>query len=149
VTAGEGTGGALRGRRRQQFAATLADRYLAGETSILQLARDVGRRPSLVRRLLEEAGIDVTIPSAELTGLYRGGQSIAALACGTELDRRAVRRLLTEAGVTFPPRATAPERVCTAWPSPQVIPSTRSVLPSSIGGWRCDQVDRGPRWARN
>lgn len=47
---------ALRGQERVELAAQLAQRFFAGRVSIQNLASEVGRRSSLIRRLLDEAG---------------------------------------------------------------------------------------------
>jgi lambda repressor-like predicted transcriptional regulator len=109
----------LRGQRRQQLAHTLASRFRRGETSIHKLATELGRRPSTVRRLLNEAGIEVgdgpivgaAEPhlASELARRYHGGASIAALARQTGIDRRAIRRLLVSAGVSLPDRGARPD----------------------------------------
>lgn len=109
---------ALRGQRREQVASALAQRFVHEQVSIRELAREFGRRPSLVRRLLDEAGVCVEtrscvgiapseIPTV-LATRYREGVPIEQLADDTGIDRRVVRRLLTEAGVTLPERHSLP-----------------------------------------
>lgn len=103
----------LRGPRRREVAASLAGRFHAGETSIPHLAESIGRPPSLVRRLLEEAGVVAPawpcclgLPEDGLAGVlaerYRLGASMDALSRETAIDRRAVRRLLERAGAALP-----------------------------------------------
>jgi hypothetical protein len=102
----------LRGHEREQVAAALAQRFVHEHVTIHELAREVGRRPSLVRRLLNEAGVCaenspcVGVGESEVTATlarrYRSGVSIERLSEETGIDRRAVRRLLCDAGVSPP-----------------------------------------------
>jgi hypothetical protein len=107
---------ALRGSRRQQFARQLADRYVRDRVSIGELAAQVHRRPTLVRRLLLEAGVridgdagaDGPDVAAELAGRYADGESLETLAKNTGIDRRVVRTLLADAGVPIRERHPVP-----------------------------------------
>jgi hypothetical protein len=107
---------ALRGSRRQEFAQQLADRYVHNPVPIGDLAAEVHRRPTLVRRLLLEAGIrvdgdtgaDGPDMAAELAGRYADGKSLEALAKDTGIDRRVVRTLLAGAGVPIRERHPVP-----------------------------------------
>lgn len=113
-----GSGPNLRGEQRQRLAATLAERFRREGTPIRELAASINRRPTIVRRLLDEAGIQTEGPdlvgvsepqtAAALATRYRQGSSIAALARETGIDWRVVRRLLVEAGVEMPTRGTKP-----------------------------------------
>lgn len=104
----------LRGRRRQRFARQLAARYTHHPVPIGELAAEVRRRPSLVRRLLEEAGIQVGGDgrregvAADLADRYAAGDSLETLANDTGIDRRVVRGLLTGAGVVIRERRPLP-----------------------------------------
>jgi DNA-directed RNA polymerase specialized sigma24 family protein len=106
----------LRGRQRQRFARQLAARYTHNPVPIGDLAAEVHRRPTLVRRLLEEAGIQVgggtqghrQGVAAELADRYAAGDSLETLAKDTGIDRRVVRGLLTDAGVTIRERRPLP-----------------------------------------
>lgn len=104
----------LRGVRRQAVAAGLADRYQREEVSVGELAASIGRRPSLVRRLLREAGVavDGARTDAELAEAladrWRQRTSIASMVRDTGLDRRRARRLIESAGVTVPARRPRP-----------------------------------------
>jgi helix-turn-helix protein len=94
----------LRGLRRGEVAAELAARFIQGTTCVRELAASVGRRPSLVRRLLAEAGVRADGPQCVGTDpddtartvrdLYRQSGSIQAVVEATSLDRRVVRHLL-------------------------------------------------------
>ncbi|MCA1706087.1 MAG: hypothetical protein LC808_23635 [Actinobacteria bacterium] len=108
----------LRGQQRQQVAARLAQRFGHDRVPIHDLAREVERRPSTVRRLLDEAGVHaedtscVGLNEAELAAMlaarYREGAPIEALSRDTGIDRRVVRKLLTEAGVALRARQPLP-----------------------------------------
>jgi hypothetical protein len=85
-------------------AADLAEQFIRGTSSVRELAASVGRRPSLVRRLLVEAGVRADGPECVGTGLedtarivrdcYDKTGSIQAVVEMTSLDRRVVRHLL-------------------------------------------------------
>lgn len=114
-----------RGWSRHQLAAQLAQCFTATSVLIGDLAAEVGRSPSLVRRLLEEAGLrtegqsGVGMSEAELVPVlaarYRSGVSIDRLHRDTGIDRRKIRRLLSEHGVRLRTRkslpAAGPERL--------------------------------------
>ncbi len=94
----------LRGQQRSEVAAELAEQFVQGTKSIRELATSVGRRPSLVRRLLAEAGVRTDGPECVGTDLddtarivrdcYRRSGSVQAVVEMTSLDRRVVRHLL-------------------------------------------------------
>jgi Helix-turn-helix domain len=94
----------LRGQQRRKVAAELAAQFIQGTTSIPELAASTGRRPSLIRRLLAEAGVRTDGPECVGTDpddtarivrdCYRGSGSIQAVVETTSLDRRVVRHLL-------------------------------------------------------
>lgn len=108
----------LRGQARRSVAAQLAARFQSGETTIAELASEFRRRPSLVRRLLTEAGLHtddhacVGAPDDEvvsaLADRYVAGESIVALARDTGIDRRTVRHLLQEAQIVLRGHTAAP-----------------------------------------
>lgn len=108
----------LRGSQREQTAADLAERFDPERVSIRQLAVEVNRRPSMVRRLLDEAGVhtdDVSCVgvaepgvTAALSARYLDGVPIDRLSHDTGIDRRVVRRLLTEARVPLRERHPLP-----------------------------------------
>jgi len=85
-------------------AAELAEHFIRGTKSVRELAASVGRRPSLVRRLLAEAGVRTDGPECVGTDLedtarivrdsYHKAGSIQAVVEMTSLDRRVVRHLL-------------------------------------------------------
>jgi lambda repressor-like predicted transcriptional regulator len=112
-------GNPLRGEPRRRLAQALADRFQRGDASIQQLATEYGRRPSTIRRLLQEAGVTmddgpmVGVPvnrlASTLASRYRNGASIAALVRQTGIDRRAIRALLISAGISLPERGTRPD----------------------------------------
>jgi len=91
---------ALRGQQREQLAAALAQRFIQEQVSIRDLASELGRRPSLVRRLLGEAGVCaettscVGVPESEVAAVlaarYREGVSIERLSDDTCIGRRGV-----------------------------------------------------------
>lgn len=66
-----------RGRRRAEFATELAERFCDNPVPVEDLAAEVGRSPSFVRRLLEEAGVRmggmtcVGMPEHELVPAWR------------------------------------------------------------------------------
>ncbi len=115
---------ALRGKRRQRIAAELAERFARERVSVHELASELGRRPSVVRRLLGEAGVRaagtpcVGISEQEtastLARRYCDGASISALVRQTGLDKRVIRDLLSRAGVALPVRHS-PTGEQTAW----------------------------------
>lgn len=102
----------LLGKRRWRVAAELAERFIQDQVSVAELARLVGRRPSTVRRLLDEAGIQtagsacVGLSEQEtgriLARRYERGASIAALVRQTGMDKRVIRAMLVAAGVVLP-----------------------------------------------
>jgi transposase-like protein len=102
------------GNRRAQIAGELAERFIQDRLSVAELALLVGRRPSTVRRLLNEAGVQAAGPACVglgqqetariLARRYEGGASIAALVRQTGMDKRVIRAALVEAGVVLPPR---------------------------------------------
>lgn len=108
----------LRGQQRQEVAAALAERFGHDGLPIRDLAREVNRRPSTVRRLLDEAGVCadgascVGIAESEIVAAlavrYRGGVPIETLSRDTGIDRRVVRQLLIEAGVPLRTRQPLP-----------------------------------------
>lgn len=119
---GAGDSRGLRGQQRQEIAAALAERFRRDRMSIQDLAREVNRRPSTVRRLLDEAGVQAegaacvgvgeSDIAATLAARYRSGVPIETLSQDTGIDRRVIRQLLTESGVTLRTRQPLPpERV--------------------------------------
>lgn len=64
------------------------------------LAAETGRRPSLIRRLLEEQGLQFE-PHAVLARRYEEGASLDALSKEQGIARRALRELLVHRGVTI------------------------------------------------
>ncbi|HEY2701651.1 MAG TPA: helix-turn-helix domain-containing protein [Pseudonocardiaceae bacterium] len=105
---------ALRGKRRARIAAEVAERFARDRMSVHELASQLGRRPSVVRRLLGEAGVQaagapcVGISDQEtaqtLARRYEGGASISALVRQTGLDKRVIRGMLSNQGVALPER---------------------------------------------
>ncbi|MGH3941627.1 MAG: helix-turn-helix domain-containing protein [Pseudonocardiaceae bacterium] len=105
---------ALRGQQREQIAAALAQRFIQEQVSIRDLASELGRRLSLVRRLLDEAAVCaettscVGVPKSEVAAVlaarYREGVPTERLSDDTGIDRRVVRRMLTGEGVSPPER---------------------------------------------
>ncbi|GAB2677409.1 hypothetical protein GCM10027271_42810 [Saccharopolyspora gloriosae] len=104
---------ALRGRRRRTLARKLTARFDAGETVIGDLATAIGRKPSLVRRLLEEAGVhtehspyigadDDQLATCLAARHHQHGDSITALIHDTSLHRARLHALLHHA--EQPPR---------------------------------------------
>ena len=82
--------------------------------SVHELASQLGRRPSVVRRLLDEAGVQaagtpcVGIGEQEtartLARRYESGASISSLVRQTGLDKRVIRGMLSGQGVALPER---------------------------------------------
>jgi lambda repressor-like predicted transcriptional regulator len=105
---------ALRGKRRERIAAEVAERFARDRMSVHELASQLGRRPSVVRRLLDEAGVQaagapcVGISEQEtartLARRYESGASISALVRQTGLDKRVIRGMLSGQGVALPER---------------------------------------------
>jgi hypothetical protein len=101
---GQTTPKPLRGHQRRELAAELAAQFVQGTKSLRELATSLGRRPSLVRRLLAEAGVRTDGPECVGTDFedtvrivhdcYRKNASIQAVVETTSLDRRVVRHLL-------------------------------------------------------
>lgn len=105
----------LYGKRRARIAAEVAERFIEDGLSVHELADLVGRRPVLVRRLLDEAGIQAARPCVGfgeqemariLARRYEGGASIAALVRQTGMDKRVIRGLLVKAGLVLPVRCS-------------------------------------------
>ncbi|MCK2237419.1 MULTISPECIES: helix-turn-helix domain-containing protein [unclassified Crossiella] len=112
----------LLGRRRRQVAAELATSFAAaGEPAIRQFAQTVNRYPTLVRRLLAEAGVYneaacLGMSEAEIQERVRvrfcGGATIGMLSYATGIDRRVIQRTLVEGGViAVVPRQPVPTRL--------------------------------------
>ncbi|HEX4702466.1 MAG TPA: helix-turn-helix domain-containing protein [Pseudonocardiaceae bacterium] len=113
-----GQGPALRGQQRQEVAARLASRFVQDAVSIHDLATELHRRPTMVRRLLAGAGIqddgaciggEVDAVARVLGDRYLAGASLRKLAHDTGIDRRVVRGLLVGVGVRIPERRAMPE----------------------------------------
>lgn len=108
----------LRGPQRERVAAALAERFDPERVPIRELASKINRRPSMVRRLLDEAGVHaegapcVGITESEVAAAlatrYREGAPIDRLSRDTGIDRRVVRRLLIEAKVPLRERRPPP-----------------------------------------
>lgn len=104
----------LKGKHRQRVAAAIAERFVRDRIGVHELAAELGRRPAVVRHLLEEAGLCIAdVPcigisdedtAATLARRYSAGASIVELVRLTGIDKRIVRRLLIQAGVTLPQR---------------------------------------------
>lgn len=104
----------LTGKRRVHIAAEVAERFIRDQAGVHELAKELGRRPAVVRHLLAEAGICMAdVPcigvsdeetAATLARRYSAGASIAELVRLTGLDKRIVRKLLVLAGVSLPER---------------------------------------------
>ncbi|MGH3813424.1 MAG: hypothetical protein ACRDUV_13380 [Pseudonocardiaceae bacterium] len=96
----------LRGGRRRQVARELAERFRGDPVPIQDLAAEVNRSPSLVRRLLEEAGVRAEDESclgmstgeiaAALATRYQSGVPIDRMYRDTGIDRRRIRQLLAD-----------------------------------------------------
>jgi hypothetical protein len=94
----------LRRKQRRDLAADLATQFTQQGRSIPELAAQTGRRPSLVRRLLAEAGVHANGPQFVGTDLadtvwivrecYHTLGSVQAVVRATSLDRRVVRHLI-------------------------------------------------------
>jgi AraC-like DNA-binding protein len=110
--------GALRGRERAQVAHDLARQFTDQKVTIAELAAAAHRPPSMVRRLLIEAGVQAEsvclgVSEERIAAIlaYRytiHGDSVDALSAITGIDHRVVRRLLDQAGVQFPQRHGRP-----------------------------------------
>ncbi len=109
----------IRGGRRAEFAGELAEHFSRERvSSVLELAREMRRRPSTVRRLLAEGGArgdDLTCVgysddevARAVTRRYRGGDSVLALHRDTGIDERVLRELLLAAGERLEQRQAAP-----------------------------------------
>jgi hypothetical protein len=95
----------------------LSERFAGVPVPVRDLASEIGRRLSTVRRLLSEAGVHITdisgvgLTMSELTAVlatrYRTGVPMERLFRDAGLDDRAIRRLLTEAGVPLRTRREA------------------------------------------
>jgi hypothetical protein len=105
---------ALRGHRREQLAADVAQRFVQDRMSVHDLASQLGRRPAVVRRLLDEAGIydasrtmigtDDQQTARNVARRYAQVGSISALVRETGMDKRVIRSMLVGAGVPLPTR---------------------------------------------
>lgn len=99
----------LRGRRRAEVAAELADQFQAQSNPTMRMfAARVGYPGTVVRRLLEEAGVRSRrcligftdeVVAAELADQYQRGTTVAALAFRTGLGEKRIYALLNSAGV--------------------------------------------------
>lgn len=105
---------ALRGKRRARIRLEVAERFVQDRSTVFELADQIGRRPGVVRRLLDEAGIreagrslvgtDEQETARSLVRRYTDGASIAALVRATGLDKRVIRGMLVSQGVVLPER---------------------------------------------
>jgi hypothetical protein len=149
--------GGLRGRQRRQVAASVADEYRNHGKTVHELAAGIGRRPSLVRRLLLEAGVvldrsdgaqpgDVDLAQT-LARRWCRGSSIAALVRDTGMDRRAIRRLIEGTGVIVPNRRSRPsdsaEDLVSRYRAGTSIRSLAKLTGSSYGSIRAVLLDAG------
>lgn len=100
----------LRGRRRAELAEQLLDlcRNRLFPVTITDLSADYGRRPSVVRQLLAEAGLRsrrllIGLPddkvTAELASHFERGVPVHELHEVTGIDERVIRDRLRQAGV--------------------------------------------------
>jgi hypothetical protein len=105
---------ALCGKQRARIRLEVAERFVQDRSTVFELADQIGRRPGVVRRLLDEAGIreagrsligtDEQETARSLARRYTEGASIAALVRATGLDKRAIRAMLVSQGVALPGR---------------------------------------------
>jgi hypothetical protein len=107
----------LRGQQRAALAQQLAGRCRAQRFTItvLDLAVDIERRPSTVRRLLTEAGVrdrrlligfaDAEVTAA-LAGRFRLRVSVWQMHVDTGIDERVIRERLRRAGVELEKRTS-------------------------------------------
>jgi hypothetical protein len=103
---------ALRGKHRDRFRAEVAKWFVTDRMTVHDIATMTAKRPSVVRRLLNEAGIAeadtqcVGLSEQEtaqsLTRRYEAGASITDLVRQTGMDKRVIRRFLVAAGVDLP-----------------------------------------------
>ena len=114
-----GSAARIRGSLRTAVADALAERFMRERvSSILELARELRRRPSTVRRLLAEGGArgdDQTCVgysedevARAVTRRFRQGDSVEALHRDTGIDERVLRELLLAAGERLEQRQAAP-----------------------------------------
>jgi hypothetical protein len=107
----------LRGQHRAELAQQLADRRRVQRFTItvLDLAFDIERRPSTVRRLLTEAGVRdrrllIGFEDAEITaaliGRFRLRVSVWQMHVDTGIDERVIRDRLRQAGVELEKRSS-------------------------------------------
>ena len=107
------TRGSLRGRRRAEVAQRLAHRFDTERPTVTALAAGIERKPSTVRRLLAEGGVqsrwllvglsdqEVT---AELARRFEGGEPVQELRRVTGIDERVIRERLRHAGAELESR---------------------------------------------
>jgi hypothetical protein len=101
----------LRGQARDRARVVVTEGFLHESLSIEQLADVIGRRRSLVRNLLAEAGIRETRKTLigtdkgetgrSLAVRYAQGQSLDSLARTTGMARKKIREMLVEAGTVL------------------------------------------------
>lgn len=103
----------LRGLRRVELADRLARRLDAEHATVTALAAAFECRPSAVRRLLAEAGVQsrrllIGVPDDEVTvqlaRRFKQGVPVQELRLVTGIDERAIRTRLRAAGVTLAQR---------------------------------------------
>lgn len=121
-----------RGSLRRQIAREFPERFRGDPVPIQDLAAKVVRRPSLVRRLLEEAGVRTEdesclgMPMGEIAAAvatrYQSGVSIDRMSRDTGIDRRRINDLVQQ--------RKAPLR-------------TRNPLPADQVPWVVKQYQRG------
>lgn len=102
----------LRGKRRDLARSDVTTWFVTDRMSVSEIATKLGRRPSVIRRLLDEAGVRGTdrhciglseLETAEsLARRYEAGASISELVRQTGMDKRVIRGFLVQAGVDLP-----------------------------------------------
>ncbi|MEV6603156.1 helix-turn-helix domain-containing protein [Kutzneria sp. NPDC051319] len=115
----------IRGRRREGFARWLKRAFEDDRLSVLTLAEAFDRRPSVVRRMLREAGargddVDcVGYADDELrqaiVGRYRRGVSVMMLRQDTGLGERVLRGVLRAAGEHLQAQSAVPTSGAADW----------------------------------
>jgi hypothetical protein len=99
------------GEHRARLRKKVVDRFVRDRLTVCEVADQIGRRPVVVRKSLEEAGIcevDRPLVSADeeqaarsLARRYKDGASIAALTRATGMPRVVIRGMLVSQGAVL------------------------------------------------
>lgn len=143
----------LRGKHREQLRTAFVKRFVKEHMSVEDIAQLVSMPPSVVRALLDEAGVKHPVSeeksTRDLVERYNQGASLAALARETGLDTPVVKGILVDAGATLrvPTRHFVPsehvKQIVTRYRSGESIRSVTDSTPYSYNVVRRTLLNAG------